>query len=448
MSWFWRGFQSAVFYYVSCAPCTKLAYRRKRRKENHRANAERAAIETEEGLYRHPSPFSTNIYWREEMMLGPGPPPKKANRDRDKKTDSTRELRSGGVGSSTNTGTSSADTVIGDGGGVEVDLERRSDEGWNCRRYQREDEILWGLDGSDDNSSNRMPGRSRKGSTHYVARNPAVNDLHPPVVSTQPTHRCETRWMLQPPPSAKIMSGQEKANRNRSGSSSTSGSGKRVADRSLGRKVGERLMEEKVKRGDHLPTSTSASTRSRGLSRESATSETPAGQPHDRQPRASNDSTPPHDDPSKQDPLSPSATISSDQLPRKPPPATLSPLTPPLSRTPSSTSRPLPLRPPLSSVVSTSSQKPRPANIKPLILSTPSSSSLRALQAADESQINTKYVTDAKGIHRSVSPLAEARVKLHEAGEQEEKELRVPVVETSFPVEEFRFPAREDGGSV
>lgn len=444
MSWFWRGFQSAVFYYVSCAPCTKLAYRRKRRKENRRANAERAAVETEEGLYRHPSPFSTNIYWREEMMLGPGPPPKKANRDRDKKSDSTRELRSGGVGSSTNTGTSSADTVIGDGGGVEVDLERRSDEGWNRRRYQREDEILWGLDGSDGNSLSGTPGRSRKGSTHYVARNPAVNDLHPPVVSTQPTDRSETRWMLQPPPSAKIMSGQEKANRSRSGSSSTSGSGKRVADRSLGRKVGERLMEEKAKRGDHFPTSATASTRSRGLSRESATSDPPAGQPHDRQPRSSNDSTSPHDDPLS---LS-TTTISSGQLPRKPSPATLAPLTPPLSRIPSSTTRPLPLRPPLSTVASTSSQKPRPPNIKPLILSTSSSSSLRALQAADGSHLNTKHVTDAKGIHRSVSPLAEARVKLPEPGEGEERELRVPIVETWFPVAEFQFPAREDRVSV
>ena len=425
MSWFWRGFQSAVFYYVSCAPCTKLAYRRKRRKENHRADAERAAFETEEGVYRHPSPFSTNIYWREEMMLGPGPPPKKAHRDRDKgKTESTRELGSGGVGSSTNTGTSSADTVVvEDGGAVEEQQERRSDKGWNRRRYQREDEVLWGLDGPDDNSST-----GRK-STYYVHRNPAVNDLHPPVVSTHPTHRSETRWMLQPPPSARVMSGKEKANnRSRSDSGSTTGSGKRAVDRTLGRKIGERLMEEKVKRGDRLSASASASasTRSRGLSRESATSD---GQPH-----SSHDSA--TEDLSKRLEI----TISEDHDPiRKPPPAALD--------IPSLRFRPLPLRPPLSTVPSTSPISSPPArsrskpNLRPLMLSSSSTSSLRALQAAGESGLNAKHALD---VRRSVSPLPEARVKLPEASVLEDRELMVPEVETWFPIKEFRFPAAEE----
>ena len=363
------------------------------------------------------------------MMLGPGPPPKKVNRDRDKtRTDSTRELGTGGKGSSTNTGTSSADTVIDESGAVEQDQERRSDEGWNRRRYQREDEILWGLDGPEDTSSNG------RGSTYYTHRNPAVNDLHPPVVSTQPTHRSETRWMLQPPPSAKIMEGKEKASRSRSGSSSTNGSGKRAPDRSLGRKVGERLMEEKVKRGDRRGTSGSASTRSRGLSRESERSAT--GQPHDRQlPRLSTESAPFQDEtPSKTENLcSPEITISD-----APEPSTS---LPPLSRTPSSTSRPLPLRPPLSTIPSMSllpsPSKPRPPNIRPLILSTPSQSSLRALQAVDTSELNTKRV------ERSVSPLPEARVKLPPAGMDEESELRLPEVEMMWPGqgEGFRFPA-------
>ena len=365
-------------------------------------------------------------------MLGPGPPPKKANRDRDKtKTDSTRELGTGGKGSSTNTGTSNSDTVVDeDCGAVEQNQEIRSDEGWNRRRYQREDEILWGLDGPDDTSSNG------RGSTYYTHRNPAVNDLHPPVVSTQPTHRSETRWMLQPPPSAKIMEGKEKANRSRSGSSSTNGSGKRAADRSLGRKVGERLMEDKVKRGDPLGTSGSTSTRSRGLSRESDISAT--GQPHDRQPlRLSNDSTSNRDEASSlktENLRSPEITISSSPEPS----ATL----PALSRTPSSTSRPLPLRPPLSAVPSASllpsPSKQRPPNIRPLILSTPSQSSLRALQAVDISELNTKR------IERSVSPLPEARVKLPQAGVDEESELTLPEVEMLWPGvvgEGFRFPA-------
>lgn len=52
MSWFWRGFQSAIFYYVSCAPCSKLAYQRRRRRDNKRAKAQHAASEAEQGLYR------------------------------------------------------------------------------------------------------------------------------------------------------------------------------------------------------------------------------------------------------------------------------------------------------------------------------------------------------------------------------------------------------------
>lgn len=372
------------------------------------------------------------------MMLGPGPSSKKPNRDRTK-TESTRKLGTGGMGSSTNTGTSSADTVVvDDTNGLEQDQERRSDVGWNRRRYQREDEFLWGLDGSDDNSA---PGtRSHNGSTYYVARNPAVNDLHPPVVSTQPTHRSETRWMLQPPPSAKVMEGKEKANRSRSGSGSTTGSGKRAAGRGLGRKVGERLMEEKVKRGDYILVSASASTRSRGLSRESARSDTPAGQSHDRQPRSSNGL----DDPSK----NPEITITSSH--------SQSPTLTILTRTPSSTSRPLPFRPPLSTVPSASLQsspgKPRPPNVRPLVLSSSSASSLGALQAADMSELNSKQggldVSAGKGYgeNRSISPLPEARVKLPEA---EEDELRVPEVESWWPSTGYEFPTSvQKGGSL
>ncbi|KAL8718757.1 MAG: hypothetical protein Q9225_004154 [Loekoesia sp. 1 TL-2023] len=224
MSWLWRGFQSAVFYYVSCAPCTQLAYRRRRRKGAARLKLEK---EMEEGLYPHPSPFSTNIYWRKEMALGPGPPRKKKDRDKERQQKSRgrgpneecqRDLV---TGSSVGTGTSSADTVVASSsvqGVVEPEQERRSGDDWNRRRYQREDEFLWGIDNV-----------SEVGDNYCTARNPAVNDLHPPVVSTQPTHRSETRWMLQPPPSAKVMEGKERANRSRSGSGGSNGSSRRDA---------------------------------------------------------------------------------------------------------------------------------------------------------------------------------------------------------------------------
>lgn len=224
------------------------------------------------------------------MVLGPGPPQKKGNRDRDKrKAESSRQLRSGGAGSSALTGTSSADTIVEDeNGDLEAGHDRRSGEGWNLRRYQREDEILWGI-GGDGMSEMTSRSGSHSGS-YYVARNPAVNDLHPPVVSTQPTHRSETKWMLQPPPSARVMEGKERATRSRSGSgvSSKSDSSRKRDDMSLGRKVGERLMEEKVKRGEHPESALASTSILRLSSRESARSETPIqGQRHDRDPLSS-----------------------------------------------------------------------------------------------------------------------------------------------------------------
>lgn len=188
-------------------------------------------------------------------MLGPGPPPKK-----ERKPGNRRDLNSAGQnssnGSSTVVGAPSEEALEGTEG-------RTSGEGWNRKRYQRDDELLWGLDESEDDPG-RMPGLSRtittrSGSNYYVARNPAVNDLHPPVVSSHPTHRRETKWMLQPPPSAKIMEGKEKANRSRSGSGGSNGSSKRNVDStSLGRQIGERSVEEKVKRGERPPTADSA----------------------------------------------------------------------------------------------------------------------------------------------------------------------------------------------
>lgn len=219
--------------------------------------------------------------------MGPGPPQKKGNRDRDKgKAESSRQLRSGGAGSSALTGTSSADTIVEDeNGNPDAERQKRSGEGWNRRRYQREDEVLWGTGGD---SMSEVISRSSASGSYYVARNPAVNDLHPPVVSTQPTHPSETKWMLQPPPSARIMEGKERATRSRSGSgvSNQSDSSRKRDDMSLGRKVRERLMEEKVKRGEHPPESAWASNSMLRLpSKESARSEiSMQGQRHDRDP--------------------------------------------------------------------------------------------------------------------------------------------------------------------
>ena len=281
-AWFWRGFQSAIFYYLSCAPCTKLAYRRKRRKEHKRAQAEKALSEAENGHYTHPLPFSTNPYWKEEIQLGPGPAERKAVRDGKSKGEkgkpstsgSNRRLQTGGTGSSAATGVSSADTVV-EFEGVEQIVD--TGEGWNRKRYQREDEILWGLESQDTMSADTASmSRTGSGSKYqYYARNPEINDLHPPVVSTHPTSRSETLWMLQPPPKARVMEGKERAttpNRSRNGTgctNSSKGSIRKASDLSLGKQVGERLLESKVKQGEQLTCSVAMS---RGSSARSSTS--------------------------------------------------------------------------------------------------------------------------------------------------------------------------------
>lgn len=299
--------QSVIYYIAACSACHKYTYRRRRKREAAQAKADNAQIETEEpGLYKHPSPFSTNIYWREELALGPGPPQRKSGK-KDEKGSSSRQLLTAGAGSSLG---SSAGGTPGDSTEVAIPHHRLSGEGWNRRRYQREDEALWGHD--DDHSLNRpsTTRSERRGSNvgssvgvvgvgpprkenYYVARNPPVNELHPPVVSTQPANRSETRWMLQPPPSAKIMNGKERATgSNRSRSDSGNSHGKRAeADgehNGLGRQLGERLMEEKVRKGGQRGEGAASlqrrtSSKRKKAPRTSTASLSADGQPHDRE---------------------------------------------------------------------------------------------------------------------------------------------------------------------
>lgn len=420
-SWFWRGFQSAIFYYISCAPCTKLNYRRKRHKQLKRERSERALHEAEEGFQQHPSPFSTNPYWKEEISLGPGPPQRKANRDGKGRPKDSRGLRTWGAGSSTQTGASSADTVVGEEGGEKI---RDSGEGWNKRRYQREDEILWGKEEKEGKPTGMSLSRSASGNaSYYQARNPAVNDLHPPVVSTQPTNRSETQWMLQPPPKAKIMEGKERAsspNRSRSGSGASKDSktsGKKPE--SLGRQVGERLMESKLKRGDNPAAASSSVAISRVSSARSTASsiKIAPGQPHDR------------------DPPFPLSQPSFDSMNRKPPPPPISISSEPFLLPPPA------VRPPLSTIPSASlPQKPkdRPPHLRPLFISTNSASSLQVLQelVAPATQLNIIKSASA------AIPDAAVSVKLPPVSHQEDADLRLPEVESWFPESGWSFPSK------
>ncbi|MCJ1407043.1 hypothetical protein MMC19_001113 [Ptychographa xylographoides] len=447
MSWFWRGFQSAIFYYVSCAPCTKLAYQRKRAKQTRRAEKETVGpsslSDTQPEFYQHPSPFSTNIYWREEMVLGPGPPPKKGQRDKVKGS-SSRDLNTGGQGSSV--GGSSADTtlVVGSIDGLEAvqEAEDASGEGWNRRRYQRPDELLWGFDVGMEES--RMSG----GETYYLSRNPAVNDLHPPVVSSHPTRKSETRWMLQPPPSAKVMEGKERANRSRSVSGASYGSSKKTV--SLGRQMNERTLEQKAKRGEPYPRADGMPVPDKngdpskreggdGVTGGAAVADEIQGQPHDRDLAPSSDLTTKKrpspinisedwktssnrklDGASENIPSSRSAlstirsathgtaslTASTQASPGK--------TTIPLSHTKSARSTPRSPNMTLS-----------PDSLYPPLATTVSNSSLHILQ---------ELISPSSALNaRAPSPNNEANIRLPSATQKEEYDLRLPELESRFP---------------
>ena len=443
MSWFWRGFQSAIFYYVSCAPCTKLAYQRRQRKNNKRARAEHMASEAEQGLYRHPSPFNTNVYWKEEMAMGPGPPQRKQRDQKERERERERHkgdrgLATGGVGSSAVTGASSADTVVGSEAtdGREVDQERNSEDGWNRRRYQREDEMLWGVhvDGGSRKETPKV-GRSRTGTassagSYKYGCNPAVNDLHPPIVSTRPTNRSEMRWMLQPPPSARIMEGKEPANRSRSGSGGSYGSGRsngssRRMDTNLGRQVGEKLIEGRMRRDASLDTTPVT----RAISKEDTTSgqeNIPPGQLHDTDRRPSSGSQ-----------ISSTKSTTSSRKPA-PPPLSIAPdLRPPASRPPLSTINSTPdMKIPASDVVANSKL------LRPALLPMDSSlsSSLHNLQelvsplSLDMGSVGSPKTLSAT--RRASSPLPEASFALPPTDVTEEKELGIPIVEGRNPAKD------------
>ncbi|KAF1838083.1 hypothetical protein BDW02DRAFT_489780 [Decorospora gaudefroyi] len=264
MAWFMRGVQSAVFHYASCAPCTGYTDGRKRQKAAKAARKARERLTLEQpDAYHHPEPTGTNIYWHEEIAMGPGPPPRRTRRTNTGTTGTTGSTRGittrGTQSSALSKGGSSMDVDQGGDMRMSDDTLEAEDETWNHKRYQREDEDLWGLDESsmprvhnvstssvaDGGFQLRRPATSRSES-YYTARAPPVNELHPPVVSLPSPDPSENRWMLQPPPKASVMAGKERAsNRSRSGSGASS----RV-ELSLGRQVSTRQMMHKLERGE------------------------------------------------------------------------------------------------------------------------------------------------------------------------------------------------------
>ncbi|KAJ9627992.1 hypothetical protein H2203_003211 [Taxawa tesnikishii (nom. ined.)] len=275
-----RGIQSAIFYYLSCAPCTGYSYRKKRRKEATRDRAHKRALEENNpGLYRHPSPFATNPHWQEEMELGPATSKRKGHKSNLKAVKTSGTQNSGGSASQLASTVELGLSPNSDGGG-------KNDSKWNLKRYQREDEEL-NLDGSRDGDTsglNRPPtartAQTSRSATSYYSVNPPVNDLHPAIV-TRYESKEDVMWMLQPPPTARVMNGKERANRSRSDSGGSRLSSRRGGGdaNKLSRQVSERILDQKLKNGEEQPISISRVNSAR-------TANAPKGQRHDRDPRS------------------------------------------------------------------------------------------------------------------------------------------------------------------
>lgn len=264
-NWLWRGFQSAVFFYVSCGPCFEQSRRRKKLREA--KASQRARNNDGSGMNLQPAPFQTNPHWHEEMALGPSPPSRRTTKA---ETIASRGITTAGTATSQYSTAGSSLSDLGPAQSVSsIHLPGHS---WNTKRYQRADEefvYFPALEEVEDrpHTHRQMSDNSRKGSSvgvagwpaeplekppsiYYIpARAPPVNDLHPPVVSTVPAKKEERAWMKEPPPSASFMNGKKGVTaRSRSASGASGTSSLKTKDQSLGRHVGHKMVEDKVKR--------------------------------------------------------------------------------------------------------------------------------------------------------------------------------------------------------
>lgn len=254
-----RGIQSAIFYYLSCAPCTEARDRKRRKREAERDQNERAALEAEmPHIYRHPLASSTNPNWQAEIEEGPF----LVRRGGKKK---------GGINGGINGGDSK-----GKVSGVPSSLDLSSREGatsrdgrvdsrWQFQQFQREDEPGGSeIDLARFASSSTLDGSAGSGRSGVTrpakakmkvgmeARNPEVSERHP-AIARKIASREEAQWLMAPPPTADFMSGKERGTRSRS----DSGGSSRLSARSgvpLSREVSRRIIEQKMRNGEVLTT--------------------------------------------------------------------------------------------------------------------------------------------------------------------------------------------------
>ncbi|ATY58788.1 hypothetical protein A9K55_003499 [Cordyceps militaris] len=259
--------RSVVFYVVACTPCTKFRHRQKARNASKKERLEKAIrLETEQpGRYQHPSPFTTNPYWQEEIERGPSLPKKSAS-----KSSSSRGLTSAGRDScspsvSEQTNVEDSRTNV-DSMSILREEEDTVPSDWNRKKgYQREDEEVWGQWTAQKlvdalNKARNSAGRliestlglekevtdQERRAFYATPRNPPVNDYHPAVISSRPANRDGIKWMLQPPPPAKFMEGKTPVSRATSSASKSSGRTLVSDDPFLRKVVKEQLAKEKL----------------------------------------------------------------------------------------------------------------------------------------------------------------------------------------------------------
>ncbi|KAI5862573.1 hypothetical protein GGS23DRAFT_82513 [Durotheca rogersii] len=322
--------QSAIFYFVSCAPCLQARHHQQSKALAKKEREEKARILAKNpGSYQHPDPFNTNPYWSEEIMMGPHIESKKyqsgsKNISQKRLNSSGKENSSIAASSSTrvnSTSPGSSHTVVVDD--AKLSFSTTLSDDWNRKRYQREDEELWGHDQRSWTGHKLMDAIKHAGSSagrllevglgkepktitdedrhnfYFAPRNPPVNDYHPPIVRQRPAHQNAHMWMLQPPPPAKIMEGKVPVSRTGSTASyvsrkTTTGDG---ANSRLSRLVHERAMEAKLRSGElpfdfeststlhkTIPKNTTSNRRRRSMSLESSdiSDETPRRKSHRR----------------------------------------------------------------------------------------------------------------------------------------------------------------------
>ncbi|EAA34939.1 hypothetical protein GE21DRAFT_1112 [Neurospora crassa] len=331
--------QSALFYYLACTPCLQLRHEHRTQKKAKKERKEKARIIAEQPhLYRHPDPYNTNPYWAEEIRMGPCLPKKNKPNDASKSQSQRGLMWESRDGVSIATGSTHAISMaqpmtatpitptteetnnkpvgfvhpplVDVAADLATDAETETirpdtrwpsstsgvpeqhDDAvsavlsktasattvgtdWNMKRYQREDEELWGYDDESIRTSYKfMDAIKQAGSSagryvesklglekqvteedrynfYFSTKNPPVNDYHPPVVSSKPSHKNARAWMLQPPPPAKVMEGKVPVSRSASTmsvqSKRTMGSTMSTDGRpSLGRIVGDKALEAKI----------------------------------------------------------------------------------------------------------------------------------------------------------------------------------------------------------